>query len=68
MKTTNTQSVPLEWNEAKKLESLLNSAADGCQVLVVDPKQGVSQTQPAELISPNENVNGSVRFGIHYSS
>jgi len=68
MKTVNTQIVPLEWNEAKQLESLLNSAAETRQALVVDPKQGVSQAKAIEMISPNENINGSVRFGTHYNS
>jgi hypothetical protein len=66
MKTSTTQIVPLDWNEAKQLEKLLNSAADGRQALVVDPTKGVSETMPTGLISPNENVNGSVRFGTHY--
>jgi len=68
MKAKNTQLVPLEWKEAKQLESLLNSAADSRQALVVDPRQGISDSRPVKLISPNENLNGSVRFGTHYGS
>ena len=65
MKTGQTRITPLEWNEAKQLAALVKSTGNGGQVLVVDPQQGVTRTAPAELISPNENINGSVRFGIH---
>ena len=68
MKTTDTKIVPLEWNEAKKLEKLLNSADDSGQALILDPKEGVNRAVPAGLISPNEHLNGSVRFRTHYGS
>ena len=67
MKPAMTKVVPLEWNEAKNLEQLLNNAANERQALVVDPKQGVTGAVPAGLISPNDSINGSVRFTTHYS-
>jgi len=68
MKTTKTKIVPLEWNEAKQLEALVNSAANSGQALVMEPNEGVSRALPPEFVSPNQNLNGSVRFGTHYGS
>ena len=65
MKTKHAEITPLEWTEAKELENLLKSSGNSGQALVVDPKQGVTHATPVDLISSNENVNGSVRFGIH---
>jgi hypothetical protein len=67
MNSKSTQVVPLDWNEAKELESLIDSANKNGQALVLDSKEGVSRAIPAGLISPNEG-NASVRFGTHYGS
>ncbi len=68
MNTKSTQIVPLEWNEAKELERLVNSATKTGQALVIDPKHGINRALPEGLISPNQGVNGNVRFTTHYGS
>lgn len=59
--------VPLEWNEANKLEQLIDTASKNKQALVIDPQRGVSHVAPGGLISPNENINGQNRFYTHYA-
>lgn len=57
----------IEWNEAKELEGMIESAASQKQALVIDPKEGVTGVMPSGLISANQNLSGSSRFGKHYS-
>jgi hypothetical protein len=59
---------PLEPQRAAELERLVNKAAQGEEVLLVDVDRGVVGSRPANLISPNENLNGLVRFGRHYGN
>lgn len=58
---------PLEWQEAKELETLINKATDEKLALVVDPDQGVTGTKPPSLMSPLDRVNGQLRFNRHYA-
>ncbi len=67
MKPT-TEIQALEWKEAEALEALINKATESKQALVIDPRKGVTGSMPGSLISPNQNLNGTTRFGRHYAA
>ena len=57
---------PLEPQRAAELERLINKAAQSKEALIIDVDCGVVDSKPTSLISPNEQLNGLVRFGRHY--
>ena len=59
---------PLDLARAQELKTLINLATRQQQALVIEPGEGVTETAELDLISPNENTNGLVRFQRHYSS
>jgi hypothetical protein len=57
---------PLPPQRADELEWTINKAADGQEAVIIDPDAGVTGTQPAGLISPNQATTGLVNYGRHY--
>ena len=67
MKTECCEFAPLELDRATELQEIINEAAREKQAVLIDPdEEGLSGLAPSELISPNENVNGLVRYQRHY--
>lgn len=62
----NVDFAPLEPEQAKELEFVIDNAARGKHAVVIDPDQGVTGAQPLSLVSPSANTNALVRFGRHY--
>ena len=58
----------LDWKEAEELEGLINNSAKSKSALVIDPERGVTGAVPSGLISSNQNLRGSDRFGRHYAA
>ena len=58
---------PLEAERAEELRDIINRAAREEEAVVIEPEEGgVVGTSPVNLISPNENTNGLVRYQRHY--
>ncbi|MCG3148168.1 MAG: hypothetical protein PCFJNLEI_01611 [Verrucomicrobiae bacterium] len=52
--------------KADELEWNINEAERKGEVLVINPDKGVVGTTPVNLVSPNANTTGLVRYGRHY--
>jgi hypothetical protein len=53
--------------EALELQEIINRAAVEDKAVVCDPdEEGISGPMPVEMISPEENTNGLVRYQRHY--
>ena len=57
---------PLDPAQARELELTIDEAAKRKQVVTIDPDRGITGRQNIDLISPNANTNGLVRYGRHY--
>jgi hypothetical protein len=69
MKTVSSEFSPLELERAEELQETINRAArEGQAILIESEEEGVSGLERPELISPEENVNGLVRYQRHYAS
>ena len=68
MKTASLEFAPLDVEQAKELEELINSAAREKKAVVIDPEEeGLIGSAPKEeLISPAEKTNGLARYQRHY--
>jgi hypothetical protein len=67
MKTLSCEFAPLELDRANELLEIINGAAEEKEAVLIEPDdRGVVGAAPAELVSPNENVNGLARYQRHY--
>ncbi len=67
MKTEYPEFAPLERGRAEELENIINEAAQEKKAVLFDPDEGgITGSSLPELISPNENTNGLVRYQRHY--
>ncbi len=67
MRTQCAEFAPLEMGEAVELQDIINRAAQEDKPVVCDPdEEGITSPPPVEMISPEENTNGLVRYQRHY--
>ena len=59
---------PLDVEQAKELEEIINSAAREKKAVVIDPEdEGITgSVAKEELISPADKTNGLARYQRHY--
>ncbi len=67
MRTECPEFAPLDLERATELEEIINTAGQAKQPVFIDPdEEGITSPEPEDLISPNENTNGLVRYQRHY--
>jgi len=68
MKTETLEFAPLPLERAEELKDIVNRAGVSKEAVVINPsEEGVTGTEDPDLISPDENTNGLVRYQRHYS-
>jgi len=53
--------------KAAELEWTINEAEREGEAVVIDPDRGVVGSTPVNLLSPNANTTGLVRYGRHFA-
>ncbi len=67
MKTEYAEFAPLDLDRAEELRDIIDTAARNREAVVIDPDEdGITGAAPLDLISPNENTNGLIRYRRHY--
>ncbi len=66
-KTAYPEFEPLEFERATELRDIVNRAGREKEAVVIEPEEeGLTGTEPADLVSPNEKTNVLVRYQRHY--
>ena len=67
MKTETLEFAPLPLKRAEELKDIINRAGVSKEAVIINPAEGgVIGTEDLDLISPDENTNGLVRYQRHY--
>lgn len=67
MNGTCNEFAPIEVGRARELRTILNGATRNRHAVIINlDGQGVTGTATADLIAPDEDTNGLVRYQRHY--